>query len=156
MSANNAFDTNAFLNQTNEGGFETKYVKVEQGEYPAVIKKVDYRTLPKKDKPEENSHILDVTYFIDDARQKELTGMDEPTARQSIFLDVTADGKLDRSKNRNVNLGRLLEALGLNDRPNWSFNDFPGRPVMVKIIHSPNPKAADDPFVNVDKVGKMG
>lgn len=148
------FDAASFLNQSHNSGFETKFTKVEPGEYPAIIDKVGYRTAPKKDSPGEESHILDVTYFIDDARQKEVTGLDRPTVRQTVFLDIVG-GKLDKSKNKNVTLGRLLTALGLNDRE-FSFNDLPGRACMVKVGQSPNTKDPTDPYVNVESVGKMG
>jgi hypothetical protein len=149
-----AWDPNQFLNQPQTGNLQTKYIRVEPGEYPAVIQKLDYRTLPKKDKPQELSHILDVIYVVDDARQREVTGMAEPTVRQSIFLDIV-DGKLDRSTNKNVALGKLLEAVGLNDRAEWTFNDLPGRACFIAVTQTPNEKAPDDPYLNVTKVGKL-
>lgn len=153
MSAQ-AWDPQSLLNQPQAGGLQTKYVRVEPGEYPAIIQKFEYRTLPKKDKPEELSHILDVIFVVDDARQREVTGMQEPTVRQSIFLDVV-DGKLDRSTNKNVGLGRLLEATGLNERAEWTFNDLPGRAVFIAVTKTPNEKDPTDPYLNVTKVGKL-
>jgi len=148
------FSTEEFLSQTHSAGFETKRTDVEAGEYPGVIDKVAYRTMPKKDKPEENSHVVDITYFIDDARQKEITQLERPTVRQSIFLDLI-DGKLDKSKNKNLGLGRLLEALGKN-LGDFSFNDLIGRACMVKVEKGENVKSPQDPFTNVTKVAKLG
>lgn len=152
---NAVFDAQSFLNQAQSSGFETKFTQVEPGEYPAQIKKLGYRTMPQKDDPSKDSHIVDITYVIEDARQKEVTGLAEPSVRQSIFLDLI-DGKLDKSKNKNIGLGRVLEALGLNDGRDWAFNDLMGRPCMVKVEQSPNLKSPTDPFVNVTKVGKLG
>lgn len=149
-----AWDPSNLLNQPQQGNLQTKYIRVEPGEYPAVIQKLDYRTLPKKDKPSELSHILDIVYAVDDARQREVTGMSEPTVRQSIFLDIV-DGKLDRSTNKNVQLGKVLEAVGLNDRPEWVFNDLVGRACYISVAQTPNEKAPDDPYLNVTKVGKL-
>lgn len=149
-----AWDPSQFLNQPQAGNIQTKYIRVEPGEYPAVISKLDYRTLPKKDKPSELSHILDVIYMVDDERQREVTGMKEPTVRQSIFLDLV-DGKLDRSTNKNIQLGRLLDAVGLNDRPEWVFNDLIGRACFIVVTQTPNERDPADPFLNVSKVGKL-
>jgi hypothetical protein len=154
------FDINQVLSETQDAGFETKFTQVDPGEWPAVIDKVAGRSFPKKDDPSQESHIVDITYAIDDAGQRAKTGLEKPTVRQSIFLDLV-DGKLDKSKNKNITLGRLLMALGFQDENGqslrqWSFNDLVGRAVVVKVEQSPNPKSPKDPFVNVTSVGKMG
>ena len=80
--------------------------------------------------------VLDVHWSIDDAGVKEATGRDDPQVRQSIFLDIDANGRLDVSKGRNLQLGRLREALGLNT-PGipFKFADISGKVARVLVKH---------------------
>lgn len=144
-----------FLNDTVAGSNATSYTPVPKGEYPAMISKVEYRVMDSKVKPGEKNHVIDVTFVIDDATARDVTGLPEPTVRQSIFLDVSSDNKLDMSKGKNVNLGRLREALGMNDpdKP-FSFNHLKGQACYVTVEHNPSTKDPRDVFANVGKVGK--
>lgn len=155
-TATSLFDPNTFLTQEQAGGFETKYPVIPAGEYPAISKKLDFRQMDATDPTKGKYNVLDITWGIDDAGVKEATKLPEPTCRQSIFLDIGEDGKLARGTGKNVQLGRLLEALGLND-PNvpFSFSQLVGRPALVRIEQSPNQKDPDNPYSNVTKVGTM-
>lgn len=123
------FDTDDFLNQSTEAELSTQFTPVPEGEYNARADKLDIRTPNDK-------VILDVTWVIDDDNVREVTGMDNPTVRQSVFLDMTADGGLDTGKGKNVQLGRLREALGQN-KPGepWSFRNIEGSVARVKVSH---------------------
>jgi hypothetical protein len=149
------FDPNTFLSETVTGANDTKYVPVPQGEYPAIIKEVKARQMDRKDRPGEKSTVADIVYEIDDANVKQVTGLDNPTVRQSVWLDLTPNGKLDMSKGKNIQLGKLREALGLNDdtKP-FSFDQLPGRAAIIAIEHNPG-KNEGEVFANVSKVGKL-
>jgi hypothetical protein len=123
------FDASVFESQQFNDANDTRYVAIPEGEYLALIKE-------KKFRQEKGYTILDVTWLIDDAGVKEATGMKEPTVRQSIFLDVTQSGGLDFGKGKNVRLGRLREATGLNTpgQP-FSFNMLEGRPARISVKH---------------------
>lgn len=152
------FDPQSFLSEQTEGGFDTKYTPVPAGgPYPAVITKVAAKQYVKEDR---TSTVLEVTYEIDDANVKEKTGMEKPTVRQSVFLELNAAGKIDNSKGKNVPWGRLLEALGLND-PSRKVSpaDLMGRAAVIEVDHTPNPKYITDRsqpevYANVVKVGR--
>lgn len=79
---------------------------------------------------------LDITYELEDAdgSQKEKTGRDRITARQGVFLDITDNGNLDFSKGRNIQLGQILEATGLNGGK-FTFDMLEGKPVKVLVRH---------------------
>jgi hypothetical protein len=147
-------DSATFLSETVTGSNSTSRIPVPKGEYPAIISEIGYRTMPRKDNPALLSHILDVTYAIDDANVREVTGLPTPTVRDSLFLDLTDENKLDMSKGKNVQLGRLREALGLND-PNvqFSFMNLKGQPCYVTIEWNPS-KDGKETYANVGKVGK--
>ena len=61
--------------------------------------------------------------------------MDEPTARQTIWLDVNEQGGLVFGKNKNVSLGKLRDALGQNTGAPWSPTHLIGQPATVLIKH---------------------
>lgn len=139
-----AFDPDSFLNEQVEGSFSTTPEAVPEGEYLAVIgsgeKSVTVRETQK------GSKILDVTWEIQDGVLAETLGRQTITVRQSIFLDTTAQGTLDRAKGKNVQLGRLRAALNQNDpaRP-WSFGMLKGAgPAKIRVTQRPNP---DDPSI---------
>lgn len=150
------FDPNQFLSDTVRGANDTKYIPVPQGEYPAIVKAVNARQMSSKADPSKMVTVADIIFEIDDQTVRTATGLDNPTVRQSVFLDLTPQGRLDMSKGKNIGLGKLREALGLND-PNrdFSFADLPGRAAIVQVEHTPNEKSPGDVYANVSKVGKL-
>lgn len=118
------FDPDLFVQSTVEGEMSTQYVPIPEGEFPLRAHEVKGR-LSKND-----NAILDITWIVEDDSVKEETGMDEPKVRQSIFLDVNEGGMLDLGKGKNVQLGRLREALGQNNGGAWSPNMIVGNMVM--------------------------
>lgn len=150
------FDPNTFLEQTVTGAMDTKYPVIPAGEYPAISKSIAARKQPAKDPTKGSYTVLDVVWGIDDAGVKEATKLENPTCRQSVFLDLDAEGKLDTSETKNVQLGRLREALGLNNpEATFSFSQLVGQPALVRIEHSPNPTDAENPYSNVTKVAQV-
>lgn len=149
------FDPNQFLSETIVGSNDTRYIPVPQGEYPAIIKSVAARQMPSKADPSKQVTVTDIVYEIDDSTVREVTGLDNPTVRQSVFLDLTPQGKLDMSKGKNIGLGKLRDALGLNDpsKP-FSFADLPGRAAIIAVEHTPG-KNEGEVYANVSKVGKL-
>lgn len=125
-----AFDPDQFSAMSVEGQNDTKYVPVPEGEYAAVITKKVFRPTDK------GQLILDVTWKIDDATVAEAVGMKEPTVRQSVFIDRLENGSLDMGKGKNVKLGQLREAVGLN-KPGqvFNFNMLEGRAALIKVKH---------------------
>lgn len=124
-----SFDPDTFLNETVTEDLSTDYVPVPEGEFPAVIKEVKARVA-------KTSTILDVTWSIDDQSARDATGMEDPTVRQSIFLDISDSGNLDLGRGKNVQLGRLREALDQN-RPGmaWTPNMLTGQVALVLVSH---------------------
>ena len=150
------FDPQSFLSQETTEQMDTQFALIPAGEYPAMVKGIDARQTQSTKDPSEMWTILDVTYAIDDQGVREETGLPEPTIRQSIFLDIGGDGKLETGKNKNVNLGRLREALGLN-QPGvaFDFNQLVGQACIVAVKHNPDKNDPDTVYANVSKVAAL-
>jgi len=123
------FNAEAFMNTEIEGTLDTTFTPIPEGEYQAVIKEVKPDTTPK------GSPLLEVIWIIDDEGVRELTGLDEPTSRQTVWLDVNEQGNLLLAKNKNVGLGKLREALGQNDGKPWTPTMMLGQVATVNIKH---------------------
>ena len=123
------FNAESFMQTEVEGQLETEFTPIPEAEYNAVIKEVKPDTTPK------GSPLLELIWIIDDQSVRDLIGMDEPTVRQTIWLDINEQGGLDFGKNKNVGLGKLREALGQNDGKPWSPLMLLGQPATVNIKH---------------------
>lgn len=126
---NTVFDAEAFANTAYEGANDDKYTPVPAKEYVAVAKKHAFRRAKQ-------STICDLYWALDDQEARDATGMDEPQARQSLFLDLTPSGGLDMGQGKNVQLGKLRTALNVNDpsKP-FRFDDLLGKPARIKVEH---------------------
>lgn len=138
------FDPAAFLNQSFEGQNDTEYPNVPEGEYIAVsdaITDKSFRTTSK------GAVILDIKWNITDEDVKAATGLSNPSVRQSIFIDLTDSGTLDFSKGKNIQLGQLREALGMNKpgKP-FSFAMLGGQVARVSV----KTRAGDDGKIYAD------
>ena len=126
------FDPDSFMSSTTEGEMSTEYTPVPEGEYNAVIDNVNAR---ESSSDKGDFVMLDVTWKIDDAHVAEVTGIENPTVRQTIFLDITSSGGIDMAKGKNIQLGRLREAVNQNKPGPWSPSMLPGNVAKVKISH---------------------
>lgn len=132
------FDPASLLEATVETSNDTKIIPIPEGEYLAVIDNVKINTWQSGDGSKSGLR-LDVEYLLDDAAAKEATGRDKLLVRQGIMLDLTEDGRsFDMGKGKNVGLGRLREATGLNT-PGQTFavQMLPGRLVKIKVTQRP-------------------
>ena len=135
------FNVEAFSSGQFEGANDTRFVRLEPKEYQAVIvgpfgedKKTRIRT-----------------------SEKQALGLERlPTVRQTVFLDLTAQGGLDMGPFKNADLGRLREALNLNaEGQRWSFQEFIGKAAKIKVEQKPNEKDPANPYTNVTAVTKL-
>ena len=147
------FDPNAFLDQTVDGALDTKVTPCPEGEFIAVIDSVTPRPWNSKDGTKAGV-ALDVFWAIDDQGVKEQLGREKILVKQGIMLDLDATGqRLDVSKGKNINLGRLREAVGMNTpgQP-FSFNMLPGRAARVKVSHRTD---GEDIYADIKMVTKI-
>ncbi len=146
-----AFDPQAFLDSSVTEANDTKVIPVPIGEYLGVIEKLAPRQWQSKDGTQ-SGLALDITWLIEDDEVKQFLGRDTVTVRQGIMLDVLPNGSLDMSKGKNIGLGRLREAVGMNNpgQP-FSFLQLPGQMARVSVKHR---LVEDDTFAEVKAVTK--
>ena len=145
------FDPEAFMHDEVEGALDDKYTPIIEGDWTAYIDRVEADT--RKGKDGEQSHILEVYYAVMDEEVKEAAEMDDPTVRQTVWLDIEK-GRLARGKNKNIQLGRIRTAVNQNERGvPWSPHQLVGAgPVKIKVEHSYNLDTGDGPYARVVRV----
>lgn len=147
------FNPDIFLQGAVTEANDTKKIPCPVGEYTAVAEKVEARQWQSKDGLQ-SGIALDITWSIDDPAVKEVTGRDNVSVRQGLMLDVLDGGGLDMSKGKNIGLGRVREALGLNT-PGQPFapSMIQGRAAKVTVSHRVN---GEDIYDEVKKVAALG
>lgn len=131
------FNVEAFLGTDVVGANATEYVPVPEGVFVGRVSGYDGKMTAGK--PEENKpprpYVL-IDWIVEDERVKEMLGMDEPRIRQTLWLDQDSNGGLDMGKGKNVQLGRLRDALGQNDpsRP-WQFAMLIDGQAQIEVKH---------------------
>jgi hypothetical protein len=146
------FDPSQFLDMQMTEANDTKVVPCPVGEYIATIDKVEFRPWQKRDDPTVSGVSLEVFWNIDDAGAKAATGRDKVTVKQGVMIDFTESGGFDMGKGKNVGLGRLREAVGLNvpGKP-FSPSMLPGQMAKVVVSHRAN---GEDLYAEVKAVTK--
>lgn len=133
------FDPSAFLNLQVTGSNDTKLIPIPEGEYTGVTDSVDVLPWQSKEDTSKSGLKLITTILIDDPAVVAATGREKNTVKLDCMLDLMPNGEgLDMGKGKNVSLGRLREAINLND-PSvpFSFLQIPGRPLKVAVKHRP-------------------
>ncbi len=135
------FSPDTFLQTEIEGQNDTKFHPVPVGEYRGKVVKLETKQAEVQG---ETKTIVTVHWEIDDDKAREATGMERPTARQEVWLDLNENNGLDMGKGKNVSLGKLREAVGLNNPgQSFSFAMLNGRGARVYVTHRPNAKTGD-------------
>jgi hypothetical protein len=148
------FDPDQFMQEEVSGANDTTYPTLPAGEYMGVIADVKVRQTEGKDG--KSFYPADITWDLINVDPKVLAdlGRDKATVRQSVFLDLSDSGGLDLGKGKNVQLGRLREALDLNT-PGFSLRKLVGAgPAKLAVTLAPDRNGT--PRNNVQSVGKAG
>ncbi len=127
-----SFDAETFMGQARKAADSTEYPKVPDGQYDNGY--IDKITPREKD----GDVRLQVSWDIRDDDLKSEMERDKITVGQTVFLDTEeVDGQyiMLAGDGKNVGLGRLREALGLNDgSKNFQLSDLLGEgPCTVTV-----------------------
>jgi hypothetical protein len=165
MSENNVsgltFNPEVFLNMAHQEANSTELLPVPDGDYVAVSEPVTDKNFvvfkyKNGDKAGQDGVMLKLTWAVNDegGALKAMLGR-EPKVSQTFSLDIKADGGLEFGKGRNVELGRLREALGQNGNGQpWAFSMLGGKVAKIGVKTSINAKDQKS-YTNVIKVAKV-
>lgn len=154
------FNPEVFLNTTVTDANSTELLNVPEGEYTAIsgpVASESFRSydIKKGDRAGTKGFALDLEWSINDesGALKAFLGR-APKVRHSVNLDIRADGSLEFGKGRNVELGRLREALGQNGSGQpWAFSMLGGQVAKIAVKHTLD-STTGRTYVNVAKVTK--
>jgi hypothetical protein len=126
------FDAEAFQNSIITDANSTQTIPWPPGTYVGTIKKVEVKSgTVKKDGPNFGKPWAGLTVSVEVDRSALPEGA-SPNGSGMVMLDLTDSGGLDASKGRNIGLGRLREAAGLNTPGQaFQFGMLEGRTVKV-------------------------
>lgn len=118
---------------------DTVIVPIPEGEYeftvaPLKAESIKQFVIKKGENAGTKLTRLDLILETSDPVVGEATGRDKSSVRHGIILDLNKMGQLDTGKGKNVSLGRMFDALGL-DSATANISDFSGKSVKVVIKH---------------------
>lgn len=149
------FDPQSFIDASITESLDTKVIPCPQGEFLGVIDKFAPEQWKSSDGTKSGIK-LTVDWLIEDQSVKDFLARDTVKVRQQIFLDITDDGKLETGPQKNIGLGRLREAVGMNTPGQaFSFGMLAGAMAKVNVTHRPDPKDAENVFAEINKVAKQ-
>ena len=125
------FNPDDFLSSSITETNSTEVIPLPVGIYPAIITDVKARTWTSKDQTE-SGLALDILYDIQDQAILEELGRKKVTVKQGIMLDMNEQGGLSTAKGDNVQLGRVRQALNLN-QPGVPFVPLMLKGQMCKV-----------------------
>lgn len=146
------FDPQAFMNQAAGVKLDEQRELPAEGEFLAIaetVKDPEMKT-SREGKPFYTSEIV---WSIQDQNELQRLGRDKVTVRQQFFLDVNDSGALDFGKQKNITLGQIFSALGMNDG-SGTLSRIAGGMARVKVKHRPDKNNPERVFAEVSMVTK--
>ena len=130
------FDAEALMGQESEE-MSTVVDQCNEGEWEGQIGKPIPRQFPGVKDPTATFTVLDIPYKVTDPVALEGMDRDSIFVRQSLFLDLTPEGKLSTADGKNVKLGRVREACGLNE-DGFKLTDLEGHVITIRVKQKPD------------------
>jgi hypothetical protein len=162
------FNADEFMQQTVDGPLETEFKLPPEGEYQNVyttdfdskaFELIEFKY--KQDGPNRRAGDpgemlkFNIPFKIsNEPRLLAELGRDETTVSKQLIVDRDTDGKISRGPNKNVELGRIYEAAGINSG-NPSPADLRSKgPFVITIVHEKG-KRPDGSEWKQARVGKV-
>jgi hypothetical protein len=135
------FDPEMFLNSEVTKPMSTTRPAMSEMETQGYVKKMQFKN------PKDDLIVLELFWVADSEQARQETGMEEPTVKQSLWIDLNDDGFLDTGEGKNVDLGKVRKAVGQNGEGAWSPAMLEGATATLFIIQDPG-KDGDDNIYN--------
>lgn len=140
-----SFDPDTFMTQTVDQPLATEFTLIPINEYMASIDDFDRDAFETIDFEYKRGKLagtpgkmfkFNLPFIINDDKVRTELGRDKVVIVKQIILDLDDNGQLAFGTNRNVELGRIRDAVGQNGNGPWSINQLRGAgPVMIKVGH---------------------
>lgn len=133
-----SFDPTLFLQQGQKGVANSTFVpQCPPGDYSGVIDSLKAEQFPGVKDPSKTYTKVKFGIAVQDPGVQALLKRDKIVVFHDFLLEMTEDGSgIDMGEGKNVGLGRIREATGLNTPgQEWNFGMFVGRPLKVHIEH---------------------
>lgn len=160
------FDPETFLTQTVDKPLETDYKLCPTGEYRANIDDFTSEAIEvinfeykKGDRAGQPGEMVKFTcpFVIDDPKAQQALGTQRVVVgKQMILQMIDGTSEIDFGVNRNVELGRILKAVGI--APPWNVGQLRGKgPLMVRVVHRKGKRkdGSDFEMAEVDRVAPI-
>lgn len=146
------FDPDLFMQTQVTDALDTKVTPADEGEYQLQCEKVSAKQITSKTTGQQY-FVMELDWEILDDKQRAKTGRNKIMARQSVFLDINDSGNIDTAHGKNVELGRLRDALGQNKSgKKWSPAMMQGMTCWGYIKQEPNENNPDIVYNRVVRV----
>ncbi len=162
---NQNFDPTAFLDMPVDAPL-VKRPPLPIGDYTSTIKDVQVRPWQSKDKVDERTGQLkagiayDVFHTVEvPEAARALIGLEQTSIelKDSIMLELNAQGNIDQAPGKNGALRRYREALDMNKAgETFSARKMIGKMLLVKLAHREYPVGSGDLFEELKGVAKLG
>lgn len=150
------FDADTFLSGTIDTALDTQVAQCPEGVFRAQIgDKMEVRSGTSK-KTGRPFHMLDINWkVLDDVVRAELD-RENVYVRQTLFLDLLPNGTLDTGKGKNVDIGRLRDALGQNAAGvAWSPRNLIDAIANIQVTHRSDPDNPTRKYAEVQRVTRI-
>lgn len=156
------FDPDAFMSQSVEAQLDTQRKLPPVGDYRAIVDdwgpaEKAFRTFTS-DKNQKDYTVFSPPFILqDDNVAKELDVEKVVVYHKGMFIDINDLGGLDTGSGKNVDLGKMRDAVGQNNGSAWTFNNLKGAgPVMVHVEHEQDKNDKERSYARVTRVVKIG
>ena len=157
------FDADAFMSANVDAPMATNLAGVPEGEYTAMVGEFDstaFRTVTTTNRTTgqtQDRPVLEIPFLIQDAELKAKLGREHVSHRETFWLDMTPEGRLDTGPDKNVRLGQLRNALGQNvaGQP-WSPSMLRNMgPVKIVIKTTSDKRDPEKKYTNITRYAKI-
>jgi hypothetical protein len=154
------FDPNTFMSQSIDAQLDVNVKLCPEGEYRAMVDDFNAEDVFRTFTSEKNGKdytVFSPPFVIQDATVQAELERDKVTVfHKGMFIDIGPNGELDTGKGKNVDLGRLRDAVGQNQPGPWSFNNLKGAgPLMVKVVHEADRNDPERKYARITRVVKI-
>lgn len=131
------FNPDTFLDQETGGPMSTERVLIPINTYhPCYISEIKPAEgiIKEGERAGQPWARMDFVWMIDDQNLRDELNRAQVKVTQGIMLDLDENGQIDTSKGKNVQLGKLRKALGINEG-STKWREFMGKPATLQIGH---------------------